>query len=197
LLTCWATLICTFIDYLFALTLLGHSIIACCRMAGFAALRNTYRPFESRSIAEFWNRYYYYFKELLVSFFYYPAFVRYFKKQPWLRRNFAVFSAVFFGDTYYHFFSDLSAIQRNGFSRAMAMMDVYAVQCAILAIGISASQAWSRAHPGAAGRVTRGLALCRVVLFYCLMFSFVDESFTFPLGVHLRLFAILVGLPVT
>jgi len=49
-------------------------------MAGFATLRNTYRPLESRSIAEFWNRYYYYFKEMLISFFFYPTFFR--KEQP-------------------------------------------------------------------------------------------------------------------
>ena len=36
-------------------------MIACVRMAGFRALRNTYRPLESRTVAEFWNRYAFYF----------------------------------------------------------------------------------------------------------------------------------------
>lgn len=195
-LACWSSVLCNFGDQLFAVTLLGHQIIACCRLAGFAALRNTYRPFESRTIADFWNRYYYYFKELLVDFFYYPAFVRYFKAYPRLRRYFAVFAAVFVGDLYYHLFRNVGFIRLQGFWHALAMMDVYAVQCALLTVAICFSQARGRAVRRSESAVGRGLALARVILFYCFMFSFVDESFTFSLGVHVRLFGSLLGLPI-
>jgi hypothetical protein len=191
-LECWEALLGNFALQLFHLSVLGHRIIACCRMAGFAALRNTYRPLEARTIAEFWNRYYYYFKELLVDVFYYPAFVRYFKKTPVLRRNFAVFAAVFFGNLYYHFFRSLSMVQTEGFVAALKRMDVYAVQCLMLACAISISQEYNRNRPPARGP----LALVRVSLFYCVMFAFVDESFTFPLRVHLRFFGRMLGLDV-
>ncbi len=192
LLACWEALLGNFALQLFHLSVLGHRIIACCRMAGFAALRNTYRPLEARTIAEFWNRYYYYFKELLVDVFYYPAFVRYFKKWPLLRRNFAVFSAVFLGNLYYHFFRSVSLIQTEGFLSALRRMDVYAVQCLMLACAISLSQEYNRNRAPARGP----FALARVALFYCVMFAFVDESFTFPLQVHVRFFGRMLGLDV-
>jgi hypothetical protein len=189
---CWVAALGNFITQLLHLALFGHSIIACCRMAGFAALRNTYRPLESRTIADFWNRYYYYFKELLVDVFYYPAFVRYFKNTPRLRRYFAVFAAVFFGNMYYHFFRDFEVIQAVGVVRALQMMDVYAVQCVTLAVAICVSQ--DLARRGAPSRGWQVVALLRVSLFYCCMFAFVDESFSFPLRVHLRFFGRMLGL---
>jgi hypothetical protein len=189
---CWTAALGNFVMQLLHVTLFGHSIIACCRMAGFAALRNTYRPLESRTIADFWNRYYYYFKELLVDVFYYPAFVRYFKSNPCLRRYFAVFAAVFFGNLYYHFFRDFEVIQTVGFVAALQMMDVYVVQCFTLAVAICVSQ--DLARRGASSRGSQLFALARVSLFYCCMFAFVDESFSFPLEVHLRFFGRMLGL---
>ncbi len=74
---CWASLIAGFFKNLLALSVWGNQIVACCRMGGFRALRNTHRPLESRTIAEFWNWYYFYLKELLVEFFFYPTYTRY------------------------------------------------------------------------------------------------------------------------
>ncbi len=81
----WAVVLVDFIKAMLTLSIWGHIIIATCRMAGFKALRNTWSPLQSRTIAEFWNRYYYYFKELLVEFFFYPTFLRFFKTRPRLR----------------------------------------------------------------------------------------------------------------
>src|SRR2546426_3122343 len=53
---CWVTLIASLLKSLLTASLFGHPIVACCRAAGFRALRNTYRPLESRTIAEFFNR---------------------------------------------------------------------------------------------------------------------------------------------
>ena len=70
----WLVLIANFFMRLVWFSVWGHTIIACCRMAGYNALRNTYRPLQSASIAEFWNRFYYYFKELLVDNFFLSCF---------------------------------------------------------------------------------------------------------------------------
>ena len=191
----WACVVCNFFERLFNLTVLGHTIVACCRMAGFAALRNTYRPFEARNVADFWNRYYYYFKELLVEFFYYPAFLRYFKRHPRLRRSFAVFASVFFGNIYFHFVRDEQHwIQRLGFLGAVRQMDVYAVQCMMLAVAISLSQARRPASTTKSWLRERAFPLARVLVSYCLIFAFVDEEFLVPLPVHLRFFARLFGI---
>jgi hypothetical protein len=190
----WASILCSFFERLFELTVFGHTIVACCRMAGFAALRNTYRPFEARNVADFWNRYYYYFKELLVEFFYYPTFLRYFKRHPRSRRIFAVFATVFFGNIYFHFVRDDHWIQKLGFLAAVRQMDVYAVQCMMLAVAISFSQARRPASPGKGWLGERVFPLAKVLVSYCLMFAFVDEEFLFPLRVHVRFFAHLFGI---
>jgi hypothetical protein len=64
--TNWAVLVLDFLGFLIYVAFSTHIIIAIIRMCGFYALRNTYRPLASKNIAEFWNRYLYYFKELLV-----------------------------------------------------------------------------------------------------------------------------------
>ena len=81
---------------------LAIKIISVCRMAGFNALRNSYRPLSSRTLADFFNRFYYYFKELLVDMFFYPTFLRYWKRRKRLRLVFATFAAVAFGNSYFH-----------------------------------------------------------------------------------------------
>ena len=44
-------------------------IVGYLRLCGFNVFRNTYKPLLAETMVEFWNRYYYYFKELLVNFF--------------------------------------------------------------------------------------------------------------------------------
>jgi hypothetical protein len=190
----WAVILCNFVERLFEITIVGHVIIACCRMAGFAALRNTHRPFEARNVADFWNRYNYYFKELAVEFFYYPTFLRYFKRHPRLRRIFAVFATAFFGNIYFHLVRDDHWIQTIGFSAAVRQMDVYAVQCMMLAVAISFSQARRVPSAGKSWVQARAFPLAGVLVSYCLMFTFVDEDFLFPLRVHVRFFVRLFGI---
>ena len=95
---CWFALMTAFVQNLLSIAIWGHTVIACCRMAGFRALRNTYRPLEARTVAEFWNRYYYYFKELLADFFFYPTFFRWFKGHKRVRLAAATFMAAGFGN---------------------------------------------------------------------------------------------------
>ncbi len=85
----WATQILAYFELIMSVSILGHQYIACARMAGFNALRNTYRPLSATSLIDFFNRFYYYFKELLVDFFFYPSFLRYWKGHKRLRMIFA------------------------------------------------------------------------------------------------------------
>jgi hypothetical protein len=125
-----------------ALELAGwsHRVVACLRFAGFKLPRNTCRPLQSRSIAEFWNRYYYYFKELLVDMFFYPAFLRYFKKSPRLRVFFATFMAAGVGNAIFHFFRQLDLLFTMGVREATLGFTSYLVYCVLLAAGIGVSQ---------------------------------------------------------
>lgn len=109
----WESQMLFFFKVTLEFAVMGDKIIALCRMAGFNALRNSYRPLSSTTISEFFNRFYYYFKELLVDFFYYPAFMRYFKKHRRLRMVFATFVAIAFGNSFYHLTRDWIFFKRT------------------------------------------------------------------------------------
>ena len=98
----WISLLSNYFLDLLVISVWGHVIVAVVRMVGYRIPRNTWNPMASRSIAEFWNRYFFYFKEMLVDFFFYPAFLRFFKKQPRLRIAFATLCAAGFGNFLYH-----------------------------------------------------------------------------------------------
>ncbi|MGH8671872.1 MAG: hypothetical protein ACREUA_07530, partial [Burkholderiales bacterium] len=100
---CWTSIYCELVWRVLHLAARGHFIIAVLRLFGFNVFRNTYKPLLAESVVEFWNRYYYYFKELLVNFFFLPTFSqRWFRNWPRLRLYAAVFAAAFVGNMYYH-----------------------------------------------------------------------------------------------
>jgi hypothetical protein len=150
-----------------------HAFIATCRMAGFRALRNTYAPLSSRTIAEYWNRYYYYFKELLVEMFFYPTFIRCFKRHPRVRIFFATFVAASLGNTLYHFLYHLPAASILGLRTFTLGFRGYLVYSFLLALGISVSQLRSRKSLGHRGWFReRVVAPACVLGFYCFVHVF-------------------------
>ena len=98
----WASLVANYFIDLMVIAVWGHFIVAIVRMAGYRIPRNTVNPLASRTLAEFWNRYFFYFKELLVDFFFYPAFQR-FKLSARARIAFATLCAAGLGNFLYHF----------------------------------------------------------------------------------------------
>lgn len=188
--TGWASLLSHYIVAMLTMATYGHYIIGYCRMAGFNALRNTYRPLEAISVAEFWNRYYYYFKELLVDFFFLPAYLRFFKNQPRLRMIAATFAAACAGNWLYHF--DAGYVAEAGLGRALAASQSYAFYSACLAIGISVSQLRSKSRPPrhAMTLPRRLLASAGVIAFFCLLDIF-DYSGpqAYPLATSFRFVA--------
>jgi hypothetical protein len=171
----WESLILAFFESILSISVMGHQIIAICRMAGFNALRNTYRPLSSTTISEFFNRFYYYFKELLVDFFFYPTFLRYWKGHRRLRMVFATFAAVFFGNTLFHFTRDWQIIRDVGLLRAFVNYQASLFYCFILATAVSISQLRKRGSKSNA--LVRGhiLPALGVGLFYCLLNVFVTD----------------------
>jgi hypothetical protein len=185
---CWASLASAFLEDILSMCVWGHRFIACCRMAGFNALRNTYRPLSSRTISEFWNRYYFYFKELLAEFFFYPTFVRFFKNHRKLRLVTATFAAAFFGNIFYHFCRDLNLIATLGLWKAITGFHVYAFYCFLLATGISISQLRAgRPKPSGFLRARVAPVIC-VALFYMLINIFAYLGRDYPISEHFRYF---------
>lgn len=188
----WMGLLAHFMDAALGLTVWGHCIIAACRMAGYKALRNTCRPLRSASIAEFWNRYYYYFKELLVDLFFYPCFLRSFKKSPKARMFFATLAAAGLGNTLFHFLRDIDVIMKMGFIQAALAFHTYAFYGLVLGSAIGLSQLFEKKGEKRSWFRQRVIQPALVIGFYCLVSIFDDPDRSHHLGVHvsflLRLF---------
>jgi hypothetical protein len=185
----WESQLLDFFEGVLEISVMGHRIIAGCRMVGFDALRNTYRPLSSTTIAEFFNRFYYYYKELIVDFFFYPTFFRYWKGNRRLRIVFATFAAVLFGNAFYHFTRDWQNIRDEGIWNALADYQVFFFYCAALATAVSVSQLRKRGRAPTGFVRTRLLPITGVGLFFCLLNIFVPGEQKYPLIAHVRYFA--------
>ena len=181
----WLALVANFFVRLLWFSVWGHVIIACCRMAGYNALRNTYRPLQSASIADFWNRFYYYFKELLVDNFFYPAFLRYFKKRPKVRLFFATLAAAGFGNVLFHFLRDIGAIADQGFWPALWSFRVYLFYGLVLGAAIGISQLYETKRTKDRSWFRNNIVTpVYVVGFYCLLSIFDSPGSTLTLTEH-------------
>jgi hypothetical protein len=171
----WAILVIDFLYFILYVAFSTHIIIAIIRMCGFNALRNTYRPLASKTIAEFWNRYFYYFKELLVELFFYPTFFRYFKKRPRMRMYMATMAAAFLGNFLFHFMRDIWHVVEFGFFEAMIAFHSYFFYSFVLGNVIFFSQLRQEKHSNReTGPISRFFAPIRVLGFYCVLTIFAD-----------------------
>jgi hypothetical protein len=190
------SLVTAFFISLLQMSVWGHQIVACLRMAGFRALRNTYRPLQSRTLAEFWNRFYYYFKELLVDMFFYPTYLRYFKKHPRLRMAVATMAAAFAGNAIFHFSRDIAFVAEVGWWRAAAGFQTYLLYCFVLGAGITISQLRGKRKddPSHTWFRRRMVPFLCVTGFYCLLHIFDDSGRTYGLREHFVFVGRMLGL---
>jgi len=171
-----------------------HAFVAVIRMAGFCIPRGMVRPLGSRTIAEYWGKYLFYFKELLSEFFFFPTFQRCFKTHPRLRIAFATFIAAFVGNVLFDVISEGSQFGTEGFAATIDNFYSYTVYAAGLTLGIIWSQLY-QAKPRAEDGVFRYQVLPRVIVlgFFGLLQIFDDSSGIIPLGDRFTFFASLFG----
>ncbi|MGI9356056.1 MAG: hypothetical protein ACR2PF_12950, partial [Rhizobiaceae bacterium] len=171
----WASLLSNYFLDLIIIAVWGHFIVAIIRMCGYRIPRNTANPLASRTLAEFWNRYFFYFKELLVDFFFYPAFVRWFKKSPKLRIAFATFCAAGLGNFLYHFMRETHVFATMEWRDALAVFQNAAFYSLALATGLILSQLRKRKPQPEDGfwryQVTPRIG---VITFFCFLKIFDD-----------------------
>lgn len=191
----WLSLVCGLFNNVLYLAIWGHAIIAACRMAGYNALRGTYKPLLATTIAEFWNRYFYYFKELLVEFFFYPTYLRYFKTMPRFRLFFATLVAAGFGNVLFHFIRDISFIIEMGFWQALVAFHVYMFYGLLLGTAIGISQLRDRQARHNYGWFRKHVVARVVVIgFYCLVLIFDSPDRTLSLADYFRFVFSLVNI---
>lgn len=117
----------------------GHELIGILRLLGFNVFRNTYKPLLAESVVEFWNRYFYYFKELLSTFFFLPVFAKtgnVLRHHLHLRIFLAVFTAAFVGNLYYHLLQEVRLLTLGNVLEALYDLRSKAFYCFLLAVGI-------------------------------------------------------------
>jgi hypothetical protein len=175
---CWLSVLANFCSILLRISIMGHFIIGVCRMAGFNALRNTYHPLASTTIADFYNRVYYYFKELLVDFFFYPTYLRYFKDRPRLRLFFATLAAAGFGNLLYHILASIGMVSQIGLWRLILCFHVYAIYAMILGLAIGISQIRSMGRAQARSGLVGTLG---VLFFYSLIMVLDSHNFNWSI----------------
>jgi hypothetical protein len=159
----------------FELAASGHLIIGVLRLFGFRVFRNTYKPLLAPTIVEFWNRYYYYFKELMVEFFFYPTFLALAKRPQATRIVVAVLAAATVGNLYFHLVVDFRRFFGAGYLATVDRVGGRLIYSVLLGIGVAVSMLRERRRRGAssAGSPTpaflRMRAIAGVWLFYALL----------------------------
>jgi hypothetical protein len=149
--TAWASLYVALVWDVLKLAARGHEIVGILRLFGFNVFRNTYKPLLATSIVDFWNRYYYYFKELLVEFFFFPTYVRRFRRSPRLRIFAATLAAAGFGNLYYHL------LRRDVFMLSLDWATIGSwllsrgFYCLLLSVGIYVSMRREQSRRGGSG----------------------------------------------
>jgi len=140
----------------------GHFFVGVLRLLGFRVPRNTNRPLLAQSVVEFWNRYYVYFKDLMVDCFFMPAFLR-FRRWPQLRMFIAVFAGAFVGNVYYHVLKTEGALATADWWGVWTALEPRVFYALLLATGIAVSMQREQQRRGQVHR--RGLpAPLRVVV---------------------------------
>ena len=191
----WQALISFFFDDLLRAAIWMHVTIGTLRIAGFNALRGMRNPLAASSIADFWNRVDYYFKEMLVHLFYFPVFFRYLRRWRYLRMFASVFAAVFIGNSLLHFLMYQRVIMERGIWAALQGFHGYAIYAFILANGIFFSQWLLDRHSPLRGYLQhRILAPLRVSTFYCLILVFAYTRMDSNIVDNLRFFCSLFGI---
>lgn len=170
---CWASLAAYFFEDVLYMAMWGGAIVACARFAGFRLLRNTYRPLEATTLVEFWNRYYFYYKELLVDHFFYPVFLRFFRGSRRLRMFFATFMAACVGNLIFHFVRDIRFVVELGWWKSLSGEASHALYTFLLAIGVGLSQMRSQRRERSKGWLSgRVLPFLWVMSFFCILHVF-------------------------
>ncbi|GAB0056446.1 hypothetical protein SIID45300_00754 [Candidatus Magnetaquicoccaceae bacterium FCR-1] len=132
----WSSLVIDMVYETTQLAIYGHMIVGCLRLFGFHVFRNTYKPLLAKSLIDFWNRYYFYFKELLVDFFFFPIYLSFFRSHPKLRIFAATMASACFGNFYYHFLQHFDRLMISGEPLNFAKFSSYLFYTAVLGLAI-------------------------------------------------------------
>ena len=202
LLQVWLSLYLELIWETLSLAAKGHVWVGVIRLFGFNIFRNTYKPLLAQTIVEFWNRYYYYFKELMMECFFLPTYARRFRYAPRLRIITAVFAAAFVGNMYYHILQHKEPLILAEWNKLWSLLGARLIYCALLTAGIALSMLRQQGQRGGAqARATgpagglRSLRAIAGVWTFFAVINFWNVIGPLTIAERARLFLSLFGLP--
>ena len=172
----WLSLYAELIAQVLRHAINGLKIIAILRLFGFNVFRNTYKPLLAETVVEFWNRYYYYFKELMSSQFFMPTFMqlgKWLSNKPKLRLSLAVFAAAGLGNMYFHLIKQAENMANGHVLQTIYEMRSRFFYCFLLAIGIIFSMLREQnrqARPHSISQFAKSLRIAGVWTFFSLIF---------------------------
>ena len=190
----WSAMILSATRFALQVAIWAHLFIGIARLAGYRLPRGSWRPLESRTLMDYFNRFHYYFKELLVDLFFVPTFFKVFRRHPRLRMFFATFMAAGVGNALWHFLRDIDLVARVGLAAALETYASYAFYCLVLAVGVGLSQV--RVNMGirpAATLFGRLYSFLFVWSFVVCLHVFSDGSRNHSLGERISFLASLFG----
>ena len=190
----WGALVLSTTRYGLLVAYWAHTFVGLARLAGYRLPRGSWRPLESRTLMEYFNRFHYYFKELLVDLFFIPTFFTAFRKHPRLRMFFATFMAAGVGNAMWHFIRDFYLFSTVGVWASVEGFTSYLFYCVVLASALGLSQV--RASMGVRppeSFLGRLYAFCFVWGFVVSLHVFSIESRDYTLTERLNFMASLFG----
>jgi hypothetical protein len=168
----WAGLYLELVRNILAVASYGHLVVGVFSLFGFRIPRSTRAPLLATTVLDFWSRYYFYFKELLMDFFFFPAFLRA-PRLPGLARTLAAtFAAAFCGNVYFHVLMYARGWALGDAAGFRALVEARLVYCGLLALALSVSFARAlRRGPGAprANQPRRCLQMAMVSAIFALL----------------------------
>lgn len=174
---CWLSLLEAFPEGMMKGFVLGNLFIGAARIGGFQLLQQVYQPWAARSIADYWNRVSYYYKETVLQLFFYPCYLRYFKGWPRLRQAFAIFMAAGVGNLLFHARLLVPQLLHLGALETLRGMRTYFCYCLILCAGLYLSQTHTAQQRAPLSWKQRIGTLVSLFLFYSLLGVF-DELYS-------------------
>jgi hypothetical protein len=144
----WAALYGELFHVILTLAVFSHTLVGIFCLAGFHIPRNMQSPLTATTILDFWGRYYFYFKELLMDFWFFPVFLRASRLPVLWRTMLATVAAAFVGNFYYHVILYWPRLAAGDAENFRAMLLARAIYCALLATGLCGSFARSLARRG-------------------------------------------------
>lgn len=136
----WTALIYQFLRFYLLWTAVAHLKVGLWRLFGYDIEPYFNKPFASTNLVELWKRFSYYYRQFLVQAFYYPVFLRFFKKWPKLRIFVATFAAAGFGNLLFHIV-DSSLIDGAAPGVVVAELRAYPYYL-LLGVAIALTQVW-------------------------------------------------------